>query len=354
MILPTVAATLALFKFVQAGVSSSGVMGTIYYDGSGSCGKEGDIDWGAGDYSPIIESSVGACGYSVDQIGDNRLVAFDASLMSGNPAEYCGKEIQVTKADGTPFEFSEGKLFIGEACPACAGGVRLDLSAKALVEIVGDCKTNAVGISYQVLDTMAGPEYSSIPGGSLGDGTSGNTSTSATSAVPDAAVSSVSGVSATSVAGVSATSATDTLSSISGAPTTSVAGVATSVPGVAASVPAVSSGPVDPATQIVANPATATVPTGVSSSPAVLGASASPSVPAGVSSSPSIPAGISSDTTVPGVPPSPSVPIGLSSSLTLAAGVSPTGVPGVALFAEGDVASDAACKRRKRRLGKSH
>ncbi|WWD03183.1 hypothetical protein V865_001230 [Kwoniella europaea PYCC6329] len=243
MILPTVAATLALFTLVRAGVSSSGVMGTIYYDGSGSCGKEGDIDWGAGDYSPIIESSV----------------AFDASLMSGNPAEYCGKEIQVTKADGTPFEFSEGKLFIGEACPACAGGVRLDLSAKALVEIVGDCKTNAMGISYQVLDTMAGPEYSSIPGGSLGGGTGGNTSTSATSAVPDAAVSSAS-----------------------------------------------SSIPANSATQTVANPATATVPAGISSSSSV------------------------------------------------AAGVTPTGVPGSALFAEGDVASNASCKRRKRRLGDFH
>ncbi|WWC94400.1 hypothetical protein V866_001242 [Kwoniella sp. B9012] len=341
MILPTVAATLALFTLVRAGVSSSGVMGTIYYDGSGSCGKEGDIDWGAGDYSPIIESSVGACGYSVDQIGDNRLVAFDASLMSGNPAEYCGKEIQVTKADGTPFEFSEGKLFIGEACPACAGGVRLDLSAKALVEIVGDCKTNAMGISYQVLDTMAGPEYSSIPGGSLGGGTGGNTSTSATSAasVPDAAVSSASssvpGVSATSVAGVPATAAADSSASAAGAPTTSVAGVGTSVPDVASSAPAVTSVPADPAAQTAANPATATVP-------------------AGVSSSASVAAGVTSDTAVLGVPPSPSIPIGVSSSLTLAAGVTPTGVPGVALFAEGDVASDASCKRRKRRLGNFH
>ncbi|WVQ67456.1 uncharacterized protein L199_005656 [Kwoniella botswanensis] len=341
MILPTVAATLALFNLVRAGVSSSGVMGTIYYDGSGSCGKEGDVDGGSGNYSPEIEAHVGACGYSVDQIGDNRLVAFDASLMSGSPAEYCGKEIQVTKADGTPFEFSEGKLFIGDACPGCAGGMRLDLSAKALVEIVGDCKSNAMGISYQVLDTMAGPEYSSISGGSLGDGTNGNTSTSATSAagVPDAAVSSASssvpGVSATSVAGVPATAAADTLSSVAGVPTTSVAGVGTSVPGVVSSVPAEPSVPDNPATQTVANAATATVP-------------------AGVSSSSSVAAGVTSDTAVLGVPPSPSVPIGVSSSPTLAAGVTPTGVPGVALFAEGDVASNASCKRRKRRLGDRH
>ncbi|WVW84341.1 hypothetical protein I302_106375 [Kwoniella bestiolae CBS 10118] len=329
MISPTVAASLALLKLVQAGVSPSGVTGTVYYDTTSSCGKDGDVDSGVGDYSTIT-AHVGACGYSVDQLAaldardQNRMVAFDAALMENNKAALCGKEIQVTKADGTVFQFSDGPLFIGDACPACAGGVKLDLSAKALVEIGGDCKVNPPGLSYQVLDTMAGPEFSSISGGSLGTNSSNFVGSSA------------------SVPGVGSSSALGVATSIPGAVASSALGVPP--------VPPVSSVLADPSTQL-----TPSVPSAISSPPIP---TAIPSVPSAltVPTVPTVPAGAPSDTSLlPGVGSAPSLPVGMSSSPSLPAGVKATGLPGMALFAEGEAGSNASCKRRKRRrLEKSH
>ncbi|WWC69822.1 uncharacterized protein I206_103765 [Kwoniella pini CBS 10737] len=299
MIVSTVLFITALTKVVLAGVSSSGVKGTVYYDGTGSCGREGDVDQGQDESMTQIRESVGACGYSVNSSGgDNRLVAFDASTMTGHQAEYCGREIQVMKPDGTPFEFSEGKLFIGESCPACAGGVRLDLSAKALVELMGDCTKNAEGISYQVLDTMAGPPINSSDGASSSAAGPGGTS------VPSSAVSSV---------GTVLTAAIQ--------PTNLVANSA------------------NPATQAV-DPLSASAATSLLS----ISTSSSPSVPIGIDNSPTLTAGAS-----------PSDPL-------WAATVEPPGgtsVPGIkALFAEKNVVDEGEgasnCKRRRRRLGNAH
>ncbi|WWC88947.1 uncharacterized protein L201_003862 [Kwoniella dendrophila CBS 6074] len=154
-----IAAAMALLQIANAAKA------TLYYDGAGLCGKEGDVDQGVTHEFYVGQmTNYGACGYSAEQMGDNRFVAFDASLMGPNPAAYCGKEIQVYKADGTLFKFSEGPLFIGDACPGCSGGSGIDISSQALTEINGgNCKTNPE-VTYKVLDNFAGPKYSNIPG----------------------------------------------------------------------------------------------------------------------------------------------------------------------------------------------
>ncbi|WVQ79646.1 hypothetical protein IAT38_001746 [Cryptococcus sp. DSM 104549] len=175
---------------------------TFYYDvspaGSQACGSTaGDpvvanwaVDSGINAGVPFCES---ARGYSLDKIGTNRIVAFNAALVASDPAKWCGREVQVYNSDGSKFDFSEGSFYIWDGCAACesTNSQILDLSAPAFAEVKGGTcgGTNPTGLSYEVLDTYVvdpsvgmGPSYTAESGSGTSDDSM--SSAAASSAAP--------------------------------------------------------------------------------------------------------------------------------------------------------------------------
>ncbi|KAK8864723.1 hypothetical protein IAR55_001979 [Kwoniella newhampshirensis] len=164
---------------------------TFYYDISEA--SSGHEACGATPSDPVtagwatasgINAGVPFCervrGYSLDKIGTDNIVAFDATAVQADPEKWCGREVQIYKADGSKFENSGGPLYIWDGCAACAGGgAKLDLSAPTFVEIKGGtCSgTNPTGLSYEVLDN-----YIVEPSVGLGAGAGAAGGASATAA----------------------------------------------------------------------------------------------------------------------------------------------------------------------------
>ncbi|WWD16962.1 hypothetical protein CI109_101394 [Kwoniella shandongensis] len=162
----------ALMAFVLPSLADSSIFTktdakmTFYYDveetssGQEACGSTaGDPVQAGWATSSGINTGIPYCekvrGYSLNQIGTGRIVAFDATAIAEDPEKWCGREVQIYKADGSKFEYSAGPLYIWDGCAACAGGgAILDLSAPTFVEVNGGTcgGTNPSGLTYEVLD----------------------------------------------------------------------------------------------------------------------------------------------------------------------------------------------------------
>ncbi|WRT66712.1 uncharacterized protein IL334_003675 [Kwoniella shivajii] len=166
-----------LASIVEASLfSQSDVKLTFYYDigDKGQCGKSaGDpVQEGWADISGI-NKGVTYCeqqrGMALDQIGTNRIVAFDQDKVWSDPAKWCGREVKVYGPDGGELILPEGPFYIWDSCQNCAGGGKiLDVSAEAFVNAKGgNCGgNNPTGYSYDVMDNY-------IVDSSVGLGTKG-------------------------------------------------------------------------------------------------------------------------------------------------------------------------------------
>ncbi|TYJ52611.1 hypothetical protein B9479_006781 [Cryptococcus floricola] len=226
----SILAFLALVAPAQASIfTQSDSEMTFYYDVSESSGSEA---CGSSSSDPVvanwavtsgINTGVPYCeksrGYSLDQIGSNNIVAINAATLSGDPAKYCGREVQIYNADGSKFENSGGALYIWDGCAACetADSAILDLSAPTFAELKGGtCSgTNPTGLSYEILDN-----YVVDPSVGLGSGYSAEGSVDSSSSTDAASASSSSAdpiVSISASIGVSVSIGDDTPSSSSAA-----------------------------------------------------------------------------------------------------------------------------------------
>ncbi|KAJ3062588.1 hypothetical protein HDU98_001534, partial [Podochytrium sp. JEL0797] len=82
--------------------------------------------------------------------GDNNIVALAIDQMNGNKDTLCGKRV-IVSYDG---KVVPGTFVVWDSCVACTGGVRLDFSLGALLEIEPNtCHMGVVpGISWEVTD----------------------------------------------------------------------------------------------------------------------------------------------------------------------------------------------------------
>ncbi|WVQ99760.1 hypothetical protein IAU59_006902 [Kwoniella sp. CBS 9459] len=204
---------------------------SVYIDFTGSCGNSAqDVTGNVGpNWSDNLHSASPKCesqrGWSYTQLATNRIVAVDLSLYSGDFSEICGREIIITKQDGSVFQFSEGPLYAWEGCGDCKGGARVDLAAKAFVELNdGACGPNNPQIlKWEFGDYVVDPSVGLGPGVGSSNGSggiAGATQVPPASTVPAAAQSS-----AATAAEIAAGSPSDSLG--------------TSVPGAGGTVPAI-------------------------------------------------------------------------------------------------------------------
>jgi len=198
-------------------LQAENVMGTVYYDLTNElCGDNDPFvtDWaessGINNGVPKCEQWAGTNAQSLAQIGTNRIVALDANMVSGNLDLYCGKQVTVFDENGDEFEFSEGPFVIWDACVACIGNGRIDMSAKAFTEIKnGTCSgNNPTGLSFQInnqniwqpipQDGIGGGPGSSSGSGSSGSPSSTSIATPTLTSTPTSTSSTTSEVPATS------------------------------------------------------------------------------------------------------------------------------------------------------------
>ncbi|ODO08362.1 hypothetical protein L198_00087 [Cryptococcus wingfieldii CBS 7118] len=164
---PALIALLAIVPAQASIFTKKNARATFYYDtaetskGHEACGSTtGDpVPAGWADSSGI-NKGIPYCEYNrvktLDEIGTNNIVAINAATLSGDPSKYCGREVQITKDDGSKFHYSGGKLYIWDGCQACqdANSAIIDLSAPAFVELKGETclGNNPEGLTYEVLD----------------------------------------------------------------------------------------------------------------------------------------------------------------------------------------------------------
>ncbi|WVW84305.1 hypothetical protein I302_106339 [Kwoniella bestiolae CBS 10118] len=142
--------------------SQTDVKLTFYYDvgDKGGCGKAaGDpVPAGWADSSGINAGTT-YCeqqrGMSLNQIGTNRIVAFDQDKVWADPAQWCGREVKVYGPDGGELVMPDGPFYIWDSCLNCAGGGKiLDVSGEAFVKSKGGTcgGNNPTGFRYDVMD----------------------------------------------------------------------------------------------------------------------------------------------------------------------------------------------------------
>ncbi|ODN97961.1 hypothetical protein I350_07598 [Cryptococcus amylolentus CBS 6273] len=165
---PALIALLAIIPAQASVFTQKNARATFYYDtaeassnGHEACGSTpGDPVPAGWAESSGINKGVPYCEYhrgkTLDEIGTNNIVAINAATLAGDPHKYCGREVQITKAGGSKFNYSGGKLYIWDGCQACqdANSGIIDLSAPTFVELKGGtCSgNNPDGLTYEVLD----------------------------------------------------------------------------------------------------------------------------------------------------------------------------------------------------------
>jgi hypothetical protein len=131
-----------------------------YYDLTNSlCGNNDPFPSNWAETSGI-NSGIPYCEYhalpgkSLAELGTNRIVAVNASAMDVDAASLCGKQVSIKDASGNEFSFSEGPLFIWDACDAARTVPIVDLSAKAFSELKGNtCSgNNPTGLTISIMD----------------------------------------------------------------------------------------------------------------------------------------------------------------------------------------------------------
>ncbi|WWC62280.1 uncharacterized protein I303_104876 [Kwoniella dejecticola CBS 10117] len=343
---------LALFtQHVATATSIDNARGTVYYNFEAECEGASSDFAGAN-----LNDGMTACGYSANSLGGtSRFVAIASDMFTPS---MCGAEVTITH-DGKPFSFSEGPIFVGDSCPGCAGGSVIDLSGKMALEMMGACK-NVPSLSYSIGTNIVGaPSGGSLSGGG---GSAPATSAPASPSQPSSAV----------VPPASSAPPVDTVvPPVNSAPGASQpVNPATQVSANPATVQAPSaSQPVNPATDPVANPATS-APAAVSASAAI--PPAVPTIPTTQVAAPAStgrgrwgggggPAALVAQEGTDAAASASASPSDVLWAVTTGNPASPTGPPlANALFAEEDVSgaetgqSTGSCKRRKRRLGRSH
>ncbi|EIW70577.1 hypothetical protein M231_04436 [Tremella mesenterica] len=180
------------------------VTGTVYYDLTETdtndiCGNNDPfpsmwaVESGINGGITKCEQWAGENAKSLEQIGSNRIVAFNATMVNADPDQWCGRKVQVWDANGDLINFSEGSFVIWDGCAACAEEPRLDFSALAFVDIKGGtCDgNNPSGLTYQVMDEYVwdpikadGSGGGSGSLGSTGSSDSDTTTSSTTTASP--------------------------------------------------------------------------------------------------------------------------------------------------------------------------
>ncbi|WWC69834.1 uncharacterized protein I206_103777 [Kwoniella pini CBS 10737] len=175
--------------------SQTDVKLTFYYDigDRGKCGSSpGDpVVAGWADLSGMNAGTT-YCeqqrGKPLNQIGTNRIVAFDQDKVWADPTHWCGREVKVYGPDGKELLLSEGPFYIWDSCQNCAGGGKiLDVSGEAFVDAKGGTcgGNNPEGYRYDVMDNYIVDPSVGL-GGSSG-GTGGSTVISAASIITSSA-----------------------------------------------------------------------------------------------------------------------------------------------------------------------
>ncbi|WVF71102.1 hypothetical protein IAT40_005899 [Kwoniella sp. CBS 6097] len=316
---------------------------SVYIDFTGDCGNTPQDVAGAGvgpGWSDNLHGQPPKCdgqrGWNYTQLATNQIVAVDLSLFSGDFSDICGKEIIITKQDGSIFKFSEGPLYAWEGCGNCNGGDRVDLAAKPFVELNGGAcgPNNPQILKWEFGDYIVDPSVGLTPsggGGGAANATAVGAPAGSTAVVPPPASSAPVGASssittggvlpssplvpsvptAPSVVPTVATSPTVGVdpNAISSSPTAAVPPVSTSPSAtVSASAPIDPNNPLPPAstnTAVIGNSLLSSVaPSAAASSLPVV-----PSVPS-VPSAPSAPVAPSANPTAPRPPPTTSAPRG--------------------------------------------
>ncbi|WWC88963.1 uncharacterized protein L201_003878 [Kwoniella dendrophila CBS 6074] len=153
---------------------------TFYYDigDKGGCGNSptDPVPKGWADSSGI-NAGVTYCeqqrGMSLNQIGTNRIVAFDQDKVWADPAQWCGREVKVYGPDGNELIMAEGPFYIWDSCQNCAGGgAILDVSGEAFVDANGGTcgGNNPTGYRYDVLDNYVIDPSEGLGGAAVGVG----------------------------------------------------------------------------------------------------------------------------------------------------------------------------------------
>ncbi|GFZ46954.1 hypothetical protein JCM24511_04180 [Saitozyma sp. JCM 24511] len=178
-------------------LSLTGSEATVYYDLTNSlCGDNDPFtnDWAE---TSGINNGVPYCEGSTDKsladLGTNRIVAVNATMMQGDPSEWCGKD-----------------LFIWDACAAATSSHIVDLSAKAFTELKGGTcgGNNPTGLTINILNSnvweagsgggSAGASASGGSGSGSGSSATSSTPSSTSAAVPVASSAVASSAAATS------------------------------------------------------------------------------------------------------------------------------------------------------------
>nr|XP_018262677.1 uncharacterized protein I303_04156 [Kwoniella dejecticola CBS 10117]OBR84835.1 hypothetical protein I303_04156 [Kwoniella dejecticola CBS 10117] len=179
----TLISTLAVLvpSIAEASVfSQTDVRLTFYYDigDKGKCGSSpGDPVAAGWADSSGINAGVTYCeqqrGMSLNQIGTNRIVAFDQDKVWADPAHWCGREVKVYGPDGAELVLPEGPFYIWDSCQNCAGGGKiLDVSGEAFVDAKGGTcgGNNPEGFRYDVMDNYIVDPSVGLGGSSGGSG----------------------------------------------------------------------------------------------------------------------------------------------------------------------------------------
>ncbi|ORX35542.1 hypothetical protein BD324DRAFT_609336 [Kockovaella imperatae] len=135
--------------------------GTVYYDltnklcGDLAAGDPFTPDWaetsGINNGIPFCEGQGTA---TLADIGSNSIVAMNGNMVTANPAEWCGKEVEIFDSNGEQIFIPDGPFFIWDACAACSSASIIDLSALAFTTIKGGtcAGNNPEGLTVKVLD----------------------------------------------------------------------------------------------------------------------------------------------------------------------------------------------------------
>nr|XP_018262676.1 uncharacterized protein I303_04155 [Kwoniella dejecticola CBS 10117]OBR84834.1 hypothetical protein I303_04155 [Kwoniella dejecticola CBS 10117] len=300
---------------------------TVYYDmtNTDACGAVFGNNWSVTTGMTGPNAQPPACewtrGKTLSEIGSATPIAFNHLLVDNDLLNWCGRIVNIYKADGTQYTMNGEPFFIWDGCGDCAIKDRVDLSSEALIGLqdhstgTSGCD-NPEGLRVEVTNDyhwklLDGGEVNENPTeADRGTGTFvGPIPTAVTHSGPSAA----GGASATAAGAGGASSPTQVLPLTSAAAATDTLNGAASI---VTSVPAISS--------VLASVQPTSIPPQVSAS-APLGATTAPgSLPPVGSGSATLPGGYG--------PPS-SIPAGILTSAP---------VPGVNAFAEGSDSSSSA------------
>jgi hypothetical protein len=191
-----IAASIGLFANLaisQSVINSGTGFGTYYYDVQHvqSCGADfTNMNQGFVECSQFIP-------WTLNNVNSNNIVAMNHTLLAGNLAKYCGRQVVVSvngKASSTPF-------FIGDGCERCGtgsstnsvwnpnGAPGLDFSFTALSALNSNaCFAGHIDLSWQILDNTLynfdtnapGQPEGPVSGGGSNPGNGGGTSPPAT------------------------------------------------------------------------------------------------------------------------------------------------------------------------------